>query len=175
MSVGVPGAYRHMSITGRYTSEMVAAMLPMAWGHAPWVTREPAVGRCRRGAGKCTHNCELDQWDEGCTVDGSHKICLHRHGGHDQCGKCVCVDPASRRATDTRDPDTHVMAIDLARAFARARFSDVVKEALLLHHHNGLNQTEIAQIQHVSPRAVGLRLLTGHLTIADWLNGDIHD
>ncbi|MFC3504417.1 RNA polymerase sigma factor [Micromonospora krabiensis] len=174
MSVGAPGSYRSLDWRGRYSPELVAVMLPVAWGHAPWVTREPRVDRCRRGAGTCGHTCQDDQWDEGCTVDGEHKVCEHRHGGHDQCGRCACVDPTSRQATNTRDPDAQAMAVDMARAWAAlyALSFDVIAEALSLHHHHGLTQDEIARIQGVSRQAVSLRLRAGHLAIADFLNGE---
>lgn len=171
MSVGVPGAYRYMSTSGRYSPELIAVMLPVVWDLAPWTTREPPVNRCRRGAGKCTHNCEEDQFDEGCSVDGDHRVCEHRHGGHSQCGKCVCVDPVGRRATNVRDPDAHVIALDLKRAWFRAPVGGAIRSALRLRHYHGMNQTEIALEQGVSQKTVSLRLRAGELAIADYLNG----
>lgn len=174
MSVGVPGSYRSLDWRGRYSPELVAVMLPVAWGHAPWVTREPPVDRCRRGAGDCSHTCEDDQWGEGCTVDGEHKVCEHRHGGHDQCGRCACVDPKSRKGTSSRDPDAHVIALDMHRAWQAVfgHSASPIAEALILRHDHGLNQEEIAVIQGVSRQAVSLRLRAGHLAIADFLNGE---
>jgi hypothetical protein len=172
MSVGVPGSYRSLDWRGRYTPEQVAVWFPAAFGNDPWVSREATPARCRYGAGKCSHDCETDEFDEGCTVDGEYKVCQHRHGGHGQCGKCVCVDPTSRRSTDNRDPDGHVTVLDMTKAWARARADAVISEALYLHHGLGLTQEEIAAIQGVSRQAVSLRLRAGHLAIADFLNGE---
>lgn len=171
MSVGVPGSYRSLDWRGRYSPELIAVWLPAAFGNVPWLTREPSIDRCRQGVGVCGHTCDDDQWDEGCTVDGDHKICQHRHGGHDQCGRCACVDPKGRQGTSTRDPDTHVIAMDMYRAFYGTRLGYVIREALELRHYAGLSQSEIALIQGVSPQAVSLRLRAGHLAIADYLNG----
>ncbi|WP_326554706.1 hypothetical protein [Micromonospora sp. NBC_01813] len=174
MSVGVPGSYRSLDWRGRYSPELVAVVLPTVWGHPPWLGRVQALDRCQRGAGKCGHICYLDQWNEGCTVDGDHRICSHRHGGHDQCGRCTCVSPYSRRSTDNREPDMHVQSLDVQRAY-RALFANrdtVIAEALRLRHDSGFSHEEIAVIQGVSRQAVGLRLRAGHLAIADFLNGD---
>src|SRR5262245_44644010 len=111
MVVGVPGAYRWMSWRPRYTPELVAMFLPTVWGHDPWLSQERPVDRCVHGAGKCSHTCDEDEFAEGCTVDGDHKVCMHRHGGHRQCGKCTCIDPRYRRMTSVRDPDTEVMRL----------------------------------------------------------------
>ncbi|MFY1620006.1 hypothetical protein [Micromonospora sp. WMMD736] len=173
MSVGVPGSYRSLDWRGRYSPELVAVMLPTAFGHAAWTSREAAADRCRRGVGTCTHDCETDEFREGCTVDGEHKVCEHRHGGHDQCGRCACTNPAARQSSNTRETDAHVMALDLARAW-KATFAhrqDVIAQALSLRHNFGLTQGEIALLQGVSRQAVGLRLRAGHLAIADYLNG----
>lgn len=174
MSVGVPGSFRSLDWRGRYSPELIAAWLPTVWGHAPWLTREPSIDRCRRGPGDCSHICDEDQWDEGCTVDGDHKICQHRHGGHDQCGRCACIDPTSRRATSSRDPDTHVIAMDMTRAWNAVACgqSNAIGGALYLRHRYGYTQEEIAATQGVSRQAVSLRLRAGHLALTEYLNGE---
>lgn len=171
MSVAVPGGYRGLSWRPRYSPELVAILLPTVWGQEPWLSREKFADRCAQGAGKCSHTCDEDEFGEDCTVDGDHKDCKHRHGGHGQCGKCVCVDPRSRRSTDGRESDADVMRMDIERAWYGASISWRVVEAMSLRHKDGLTQEEIAEIQGVSHQAVSLRLRLGHMTLADFLNG----
>lgn len=171
MSVGVPGGYRWVSWRPLYTPELVAVLLPMAWGQQPWLNKEEPASRCIFGAGTCTHTCEEDQFDEGCVVDGDHTTCYHRHGGHNQCGKCMCVDPTSRRSNADRESDLEAMRIDIQHAFRKVMLPWEISVPLVLRHKDGLKQREIAEIQGVSQQIVSLRLRAGHMAIADWLNG----
>lgn len=170
MSVGVAGGYRFLG-EGRYSPEQVAIWLPTVWGWAPWLSVEPSPKRCLRGAGKCSHDCDEDQWAEGCTVDGTHKTCRHVHGGHDQCGKCACVSPKSRRSNDNRESDAHAIVMDLKRAWALAPRTSEVNWSMFMRHNWGFDQPRIAREQLVSQQMVSLRLRAGHMALADYLNG----
>lgn len=171
MAVGVPGGYRWVSWRSRYSPELVAILLPTVWEREPWLSRERPVDRCISGAGTCTHTCDEDQFAEGCVVDGDHKDCKHRHGGHRQCGKCTCIDPRFRRMTSTRDSDMDAMRLDVGVAWQRAAVSWEIAQAMMLRHRDGLTQEEIAEVQGVSRQAVSLRLRAGHMALADFLNG----
>ncbi len=176
MSVVPPGSYRSLSWTPKYTTIQVQVLLPQVWGFGEPLdpdevplTRKRSV-RCKQGVGKCTHSCELDQFDEGCTVDGTHKVCLHRHLGHSQCGKCVCMDPAKVRVTRIRESDAAVDRVDIERAWRYAPLDKKLKRALFLRHALGDSVTEIARHEGVSESTVRLRLSAGYGTLADYMN-----
>lgn len=171
MSVGI-GGYRSLPTRVRYTPAQVARYLPLTWGlpaHAG--DRGVAVVRCKRGAGRCNHKCEQDQWSEGCMVDGDHKRCEHKHSGHDWCGKCVCIDPGRIRADDPRESDQLATAIDMRQGWLYADKPFRVSWALRLRHKDGLTIEEIAKVQNCAKATAHLRLSLGHSLIADYLNG----
>lgn len=173
MSVNPAGSYRFIGMRARYTSDQVKQLLPLVWGCDPWTEQvvERSVARCQDGAGKCAHTCEVDEWGEGCLFEDGYRICVHRHGGHDQCGKCVCIDPNLIKASsDGRESDVRVTILDLQRAWHGCRFGREIREALFLYHAAGWTQEQIAVHQKAKQQVVSIRLAAGHVALASYLN-----